>query len=198
MHPIYTTILSGKGQTIHVMIIPEVARLISAELARARSAPEQIKAAEALLQFDLMEQQRQQTGGAAGAGGSGGAGGAGSGSSPVGTLLGVSMGGGGADGNDDEPPIGLTVPGDRHTLCGVSGWLVINSMRSERLQFELLCEQSMRNVWRKRAFAALVKRYEYHHIIPFIHLHYHIYTYVHRVIRVCAPYIHPNTPLNTL
>ena len=141
MHPIYTTILSGKGQTIHVMIIPEVARLISAELARARSAPEQIKAAEALLQFDLMEQQRQQTGGAAGAGGAGGAGGVGSGSSPVGTLLGVSMGGGGADGNDDEPPIGLTVPGDRHTLCGVSGWLVINSMRSERLQFELLCEQ---------------------------------------------------------
>lgn len=38
----------------------------------------------------------------------------------------------------------------------VSGWLVVNSMRSEKVQFNLLCEQTVGNVWRKEAFAGLV------------------------------------------
>ncbi len=38
-------------------------------------------------------------------------------------------------------------------------WLVINSMRVDGIQFDLLCEQSVANVWRKRAFANLCVGY---------------------------------------
>jgi hypothetical protein len=39
-------------------------------------------------------------------------------------------------------------------LRRVSGWLHLNSMRSERTQFLLLAEQTLANVWRKAAYAA--------------------------------------------
>ncbi len=38
-------------------------------------------------------------------------------------------------------------------------WLVINSMRVDGIQFDLLCEQNVCNVWRKRAFASLCREY---------------------------------------
>jgi hypothetical protein len=34
-------------------------------------------------------------------------------------------------------------------------WLVINSMRVDGIQFNLLCEQSVMNIWRKRVFTLL-------------------------------------------
>ena len=40
-------------------------------------------------------------------------------------------------------------------LKDVISWLNINSMRVDGIQFNLLCEQSVGNVWRKRAFAGL-------------------------------------------
>lgn len=42
-------------------------------------------------------------------------------------------------------------PMDRVTqaLRDVCAWLTINLFRSEKVQFDLLCEQSIRNVWRK-------------------------------------------------
>ena len=42
-------------------------------------------------------------------------------------------------------------------LKNVVGWLNLNTMRSELLQFGLLCEQSLSNVWRKVAFNQLVQ-----------------------------------------
>jgi len=33
-------------------------------------------------------------------------------------------------------------------LKDVSAWLTINSMRSEKIQFNMLCQQSVQNVWR--------------------------------------------------
>ena len=49
-------------------------------------------------------------------------------------------------------------PGERDILKDVSAWLVVNSMRSEQVQFNMLCEHNMRNVWRKEAFNMLVAR----------------------------------------
>ena len=37
----------------------------------------------------------------------------------------------------------------RRPLRDVAAWLHVNSVRSEKLQADLLVEQSVRNVWRK-------------------------------------------------
>jgi hypothetical protein len=42
-------------------------------------------------------------------------------------------------------------------LVDVSTWLVINLMRSEKVQFNMLCEQNIANVYRKRAFGILAE-----------------------------------------
>ena len=42
-------------------------------------------------------------------------------------------------------------------ITDVCAWLVINGMRSEKVQFNLLCEQSVNNVWRKAAYRHLMK-----------------------------------------
>jgi hypothetical protein len=47
-------------------------------------------------------------------------------------------------------------PRDAQVLKDVAAWLVVNQMRSEKVQFNLLCEQNVANVWRKRAFGSLV------------------------------------------
>jgi hypothetical protein len=44
-------------------------------------------------------------------------------------------------------------------LKDIVSWLVINSMRVDGVQFNLLCEQSVANIWRKRCFAMLRKDY---------------------------------------
>jgi hypothetical protein len=49
----------------------------------------------------------------------------------------------------------VSVGGDRTYLENVLSWLVINSMRVDSVQYNLLCEQSVSNVWRKRAFSTL-------------------------------------------
>ena len=41
-------------------------------------------------------------------------------------------------------------------IAAVMAWLVINSMRSERLQFNLLQMQNAANIWRKNAFQRLL------------------------------------------
>jgi hypothetical protein len=40
-------------------------------------------------------------------------------------------------------------------LKDVVSWLMINSMRVDGVQYNLLCEQSVGNIWRKRCFGAL-------------------------------------------
>ena len=41
-------------------------------------------------------------------------------------------------------------------LREVSAWLVINSMRTERVQFDQLCHQNLSNIWRQNAFGQLL------------------------------------------
>lgn len=43
----------------------------------------------------------------------------------------------------------------KHELEDIASWLVLNSMRSERIQFELWCLQCAQNTWRKRALERL-------------------------------------------
>ena len=62
-------------------------------------------------------------------------------------IDGTDSGGGGGGGNSNN------------VLSNVSAWLVVNSMRSETLQQNLLLEQSMKNVWRKRAYECLKDDY---------------------------------------
>ena len=52
-----------------------------------------------------------------------------------------------------------TPQGKQQLLKDVVAWLVINSMRSEKVQFNLLCEQRARHVWRKQAYRMLVKQH---------------------------------------
>ena len=40
-------------------------------------------------------------------------------------------------------------------LCDIVAWLVVNSMRSEQLQWSMLCCQNVANIYRKNAFANL-------------------------------------------
>ena len=44
-------------------------------------------------------------------------------------------------------------------LVAVSAWLTVNGMRSENLQFNMLCRQSVENVWRKRGFYTLTANF---------------------------------------
>jgi hypothetical protein len=46
----------------------------------------------------------------------------------------------------------LTVRNQRARLQEVTAWLVINSMRTERLQFDQLCHQNLASIWRANAF----------------------------------------------
>eukprot|EP01083_Nonionella_stella_P030773 84290_1 len=47
----------------------------------------------------------------------------------------------------------------RQFLVNVSAWLVVNSMRLERIQFNQLCLQNVTNVWRKNAFRTVLAGY---------------------------------------
>ena len=47
--------------------------------------------------------------------------------------------------------------GDRGQLEKCVAWLIVNSMRSERIQFNMLALQNLANVWRKAGFRALME-----------------------------------------
>ena len=91
----------GKGQTIALYVIPEVAKLVEAESA-AGAAP----------------------------------------AAPA------------------ASPFASPAEAARRELCDVAAWLHVNAMRAETLQFNLLCEQSVRNVWRKAAYRNLIDLYD--------------------------------------
>ena len=49
----------------------------------------------------------------------------------------------------------LDAPDEDHTLDDVVAWLVINSMRTEQMQWSMLCIQNVANIYRKNAFRLL-------------------------------------------
>lgn len=64
----------------------------------------------------------------------------------------------GATGKAGAPGVGDATNSVRF-LKDVVSWLVINSMRVDSIQYNLLCEQSVSNIWRKRCFNVLMKGY---------------------------------------
>ena len=56
---------------------------------------------------------------------------------------------------------GLVLPPGslRQLLVNVAAWLTVNGMKSENMQFRMLCHQSIDNVSRKRAFAMITTHY---------------------------------------
>ena len=59
-----------------------------------------------------------------------------------------------------KPHTVVAFPQDaKQFLQDVVSWLVINSMRVDGVQYNLLCEQSVANIWRKIAFQTLKTDY---------------------------------------
>lgn len=62
-----------------------------------------------------------------------------------------------------SPPAQTTTaesPALQKILRDVVGWLVVNSMKSETVQFNMLCEQAIFNVFRKNAFNTIQAQYK--------------------------------------
>ena len=70
------------------------------------------------------------------------------------------------------------------TLKDVTAWLVINSMRTERVQFDQLCHQNLANIWRQNAFTQLIEGHCHFKAGPSTDLH----TLLHAAF-TCAPYL---------
>ncbi len=54
---------------------------------------------------------------------------------------------------------GVGSAGDEQRLTDVTAWLHINGCRSENLQYGLLCEQSLHNIYRKVAYHSLLESF---------------------------------------
>lgn len=63
------------------------------------------------------------------------------------------------EGGLDRRTLMIQLDRNSQALRDVCAWLFINSFRTEKVQFDLLCEQSVRNVWRKVAWSELIKRF---------------------------------------
>jgi len=59
------------------------------------------------------------------------------------------------------PGAGAAAQSQAALLSSVSAWLVINSMASERVQFDQLCGQNLANIWRHNAWKQLLDGYEH-------------------------------------
>ena len=51
-------------------------------------------------------------------------------------------------------------------LQEVAAWLTINSMRTERVQFDQLCAQNLANLWRQNAWNGLIDGHEHFKVRP--------------------------------
>eukprot|EP00756_Hemistasia_phaeocysticola_P010308 Hpha_TRINITY_DN15008_c2_g11::TRINITY_DN15008_c2_g11_i2::g.123952::m.123952 len=61
----------------------------------------------------------------------------------------------------DPPPVSSPEdPATRKVLVGCVAWLMVNSMRMERLQYNQLCIQKIQNVYRKGAFGELIQSHD--------------------------------------
>jgi hypothetical protein len=53
------------------------------------------------------------------------------------------------------------VDSEVQTLKDISAWLVVNSMKTERVQYNQLCGQNLANIWRQNAFDELLAGYKH-------------------------------------
>ena len=59
-----------------------------------------------------------------------------------------------------QPPQPVVAAGGRQLLINAAAWLSVNGMKSENMQFRMLCQQSIDNVTRKRAYHILTDHYK--------------------------------------
>lgn len=113
----------GKGQTIHVFVIPEVLRLLDDQVKKSSSGANL---------FKPVVQQNQGNYGS--------------------DLLSM-----------NAPNTGLSISSateGRPLLINIAAWLTVNGMKSENVQFRMLCQQSVDNVTRKRSYETLLRHYK--------------------------------------
>jgi Protein of unknown function (DUF3638)/Protein of unknown function (DUF3645) len=125
----------GKGQTIHLFIIPEVMRLVNDQMQRLQAGL--AKASQQALPQARPPAPNPNS--------------YGSDLLSLGDPLSVST-----------PYQPTSVPGaqsGRQLLINVAAWLMINGMKSENMQFRMLCHQSIDNVSRKKAYQMLAAQY---------------------------------------
>lgn len=104
LFPLVFFFSQGKGQTIHLFVIPEVQSLIQSNIAACGQRFWTESVSQAKMNPSKLEWSEATTG---------------------------------------------------EILVAVSGWLLLNSMRKEKVQFGMLIEQSMNNVWRKQSMIGL-------------------------------------------
>uniref|UniRef100_A0A7R9W9B5 ubiquitinyl hydrolase 1 n=1 Tax=Pseudictyota dubia TaxID=2749911 RepID=A0A7R9W9B5_9STRA len=120
----------GKGQTIELFVIPEVMKLIEKQVKRSQ-------------QFGLQPAPPPPPANPLGGGG--------------GDLLSLAAPTPNPS-HDEFAPVAAR--GGVQLLRDVTAWLTVNGMKSENMQFRMLCQQSVDNVMRKRAFRTLTGSYK--------------------------------------
>ena len=78
----------------------------------------------------------------------------------------VELGAGGDGGGLPPAAAASEFVGPAQRLRDISAWLVLNAMRSERVQFDQLCTQNMCNVWRKNAWDELLAGHAHFKVKP--------------------------------
>ena len=119
----------AKGQTIAMLVIPEVAQLMKRQLAKARA-----------------EEAPPPP------------------SPPPHPPPPVTNAGAPAnDTNVGAPPPPLS---QAQQLQDVAAWLTLNSMRTERTQFDQLCAQNLATIWRQNAWEQLIAGHQHFKVRP--------------------------------
>jgi hypothetical protein len=116
----------GKGQTVHLFVIPEVMRLIDDQVKKSNNT-----------MFNPLAVVQQVVPGNYGN-----------------DLLSMASPAVGAFAGITSPTQG------KQLLVNVAAWLTVNGMKSENVQFRMLCQQSVDNVTRKRAYFTLTRAYK--------------------------------------
>ena len=128
----------GKGQTIELFVIPEVMRLVNDQMAKVNgpvivpvqnSPPQAAWPQGGMVNPNPFQPQPQ-------------------------ALIPAQPAASYSSFNLTLPPGSL-----KQLLINVAAWLTVNGMKSENMQFRMLCHQSIDNVSRKRAFAMITTHY---------------------------------------
>jgi hypothetical protein len=122
----------GEGQTVTILIIPEVKQLMRRQLKKQRSSvstPDASPLKPTQVNSELAELPTP----------------------PAAAAMGPAT-----EGASTQAAL----------LLDVSAWLVINSMRAERVQFDQLCGQNLANIWRQNAWNELLEGHQHFKVRP--------------------------------
>ena len=148
----------GEGQTVTLLVIPEVEELMQRQLVKAGRSAGSVAAPAgptAPSEGRLRELGLNALAAAVA-----------SDAALDGPANGVSAADGASAASYGEGVVSGSAPTQQLLLCDVSAWLVINSMRAERVQFDQLCQQNLANIWRQNAFGHLMQGHRQFQVRP--------------------------------